>query len=857
MTGTYGQYRRQTIERLGHQVTAVDWGDYTIANSLLSKVAYRLAAGPHALRLNADLLQIAERERPEIFWSDKGLLVQPATLKRMRQLGVFSVSYMIDNAFGPRRDPGWRLYNKDIPFYDLHVTQRDVSIPDYLSRGAPNVMKVQTAFEPTVHYPPPARFSDADRDRFVSFVGSPYDDRAAILQRLHDDGVPVIVNGAKWMWNRQFRPDVQKIVESNELWDKDYRDAIWRSRINLSFLTKANRDENTHKSFEIAACEGFLLAERSEGHRLKFKEDEEAVFFSDYDELKAKILRYLPDEAARTSIAAAGHARAMRDGYGNDTQVGRGARPGARVDGGVGAGRPMIRDLEQGEPEPGAIADVCIVGAGAAGIVLALELLRQGKTVTLLEGGGPDVEERSQEPYRSEIAGMPHNGIHTGRFRAHGGTTNRWGGQILELDELDFAERDWVPGSGWPFAKETLAPYYERALALEGLGNVLRKDADVWGALRLGMPRFEGLEPYCSRWCPEPQFAILHRQTLTTHPALTVWLHANAVELMLDGDKAAGVRCRTLGGREAAFRAAEYVFCLGAIESSRFFLQPREGALPWNESGLLGRHFQDHVDTNGAEVIPKARVRFHEAFDNIFYGGFKYHPKVRLAAGLQQQMQTLNVAGTMYFISDVDEQLMALKGTAKNVLRGRLGEVKPAELAGMAANLPLLARQAWRFGVQHRAYNPVAGKIMLRLHCEQEPLGRSSIRLADERDSLGMLRTRLDWQVSGTEVDTMQRYVEVARTSLAGLAEIVPDAGMMAGEMPRLDDSNHHMSGMRMAVSERDGVVAPDLRLHGTRNVFICSSAVFPTSGFSNPTHTLLALAVRLADRLAAPDGAG
>ena len=99
-----------------------------------------------------------------------------------------------------------------------------------------------------------------------------------------------------------------------------------------------------------------------------------------------------------------------------------------------------IFDLERDRPatQPSDNADVCIIGAGAAGIVLAVELLRLGKRVTLLEGGGPDVEEPSQDPYRSVLAGLPHRGIHSGRFRAKGGTTTRWGGQILEFDEADF-----------------------------------------------------------------------------------------------------------------------------------------------------------------------------------------------------------------------------------------------------------------------------------------------------------------------------------------------------------------------------------------------------------------------------------
>ena len=116
----------------------------------------------------------------------------------------------------------------------------------------------------------------------------------------------------------------------------------------------------------------------------------------------------------------------------------------------------MIRDLLQSQPEPAATADVCIVGAGAAGIVLAVDLVRQGKSVLLLEGGGSEIEDSSQDPYVSEVTGHPHRGIHTGRFRAKGGTTTKWGGQILELDAADFERRAWIDGSGWPFPKSEL-----------------------------------------------------------------------------------------------------------------------------------------------------------------------------------------------------------------------------------------------------------------------------------------------------------------------------------------------------------------------------------------------------------------
>jgi choline dehydrogenase-like flavoprotein len=514
----------------------------------------------------------------------------------------------------------------------------------------------------------------------------------------------------------------------------------------------------------------------------------------------------------------------------------------------------MIKDLLTSAPDPAARRDVCIVGAGAAGIALAVELERLGKSVLMLEGGGEQLEDAAQEPYQSEVVGHEHRGIHTGRFRAQGGTTLKWGGQILELDPIDFSERSWVPESGWPFSKQELTPFYARALEIEGVDASIQQDAAVWKELGLPVPHFKDLEPYFSRWCPEPNFATLHRSKLDG-PAIEIWLHANAVELLLEGEEVQGIRCRTQGGKNAIFRASEYVFCLGTIESSRFFLQPRTGAsrLPWNDSGLLGRHFQDHIDANAASVIPRSPAEFHNAFDNVFLGGRKYHPKLKLAPAMEREAEVLNVAATMYFLSDIDEELAAIKSTAKRLLRGKLREVESREAMQMLRNLPLLFRQSWRYAVEHRAFNPPGASIQLRVHCEQAPDTGSSITLSEERDSLDLLRTRLDWKIEPVEIRTIQRFVETAKVALDSLAEIVPQPSLYDGNFAtHCDDSNHHMGGMRMSASPTGGVVDPDLRLNGTRNCYVCSGAVFPTSGFSNPTHTLLALAVRLARHLAA-----
>jgi len=322
--GSYGLYRRRSLERLGNTIFPVDMMEYEAhGNALRARIRHRLQIGRTVTQMNDDVLRLAWEHRVDAVWFDKPLLIRTATLHQLRAMGIATIDYMIDNPFGPRRDPGFRLYVRTLPEYDLHVQQRDVSVQAYLERGARRVVKVQTAFEPSVHFPTPAGWSDKDRTREVSFIGTPYDERPKFLTDLwRTYNVPVVISGPR-IWTRKLPKDVCAALypERDELFDAEYREGIWRSKINLSFLTHGNQDEYAHKSFEIAACGGFLLAERSPGHSERFKEDEEAVFFSDIEECAEKIRRYLDDEPARARIAAAGQRRAIACGYDNDTQM--------------------------------------------------------------------------------------------------------------------------------------------------------------------------------------------------------------------------------------------------------------------------------------------------------------------------------------------------------------------------------------------------------------------------------------------------------------------------------------------------------------------------------------------------------
>jgi hypothetical protein len=150
---------------------------------------------------------------------------------------------MIDNAFGPRKDPGWRLYKMTIPFFDLHCTQRNVSVVDLMQRGAKDVIKIQTAYDRTSHFPPPELWSDDNRDRDVSFIGTPYDDRADFLSKLSDAGLPIVVSGSRRAWKKALsEKHFNTMFRGGELWDDAYREAIWKSKINwTSIATRPSR----------------------------------------------------------------------------------------------------------------------------------------------------------------------------------------------------------------------------------------------------------------------------------------------------------------------------------------------------------------------------------------------------------------------------------------------------------------------------------------------------------------------------------------------------------------------------------------------------------------------------------------
>lgn len=315
-------YRLSALRRLGHEVQAFNPWRYQPANPWFAALKIRYPVAPLVARVNRDLLRAVDEFRPDVVWFDKPIQFTRAPIESIKRTGAKTVCYIQDAPFGPRNDGCWYQFYKVYRLFDLHCLFRNADIPRYAQWGLPWI-RIHLSFEPTVHYPPPPGWSDAQRTRGVSYVGSPYEERPQFLQALSDRyGLPVSISGPRWQ--RTLTPDVySRLVTDEYLADDRYREAIWKSRINVSFVTKLNEEDIGHKSMEIAACQGFLLAVRTEGHQAVFEEDKEAVFFSDVEECAEKCRFYLDRPDLREAIAARGRDRAVRCGYDNDSQFRR------------------------------------------------------------------------------------------------------------------------------------------------------------------------------------------------------------------------------------------------------------------------------------------------------------------------------------------------------------------------------------------------------------------------------------------------------------------------------------------------------------------------------------------------------
>lgn len=512
-------------------------------------------------------------------------------------------------------------------------------------------------------------------------------------------------------------------------------------------------------------------------------------------------------------------------------------------------------------------SEVCVIGAGAAGITAARRLLQAGHEVLLLESGGTDYEAESSALNAGESIGQAYYDLEHSRLRFFGGTSAIWGGRVAELDPIDFERRDWVPHSGWPFGLDVVRPYYDevwRSLSLtsthEGLQNIgarLRLPDFGADAIRMGIWRFD---PQFDR------FAFGACTDLRNHPRCTVLTHATATEILTD-DECARVNAivvKSARGKTAKVRARAFLLAAGGIETPRLLLASR-ARMPTgigNANDLVGRFFMEHPHARGGKVIGGQRWRLLNALGRShIIGGQRLAALLTAAESIQSQLGMLNTSLTVAPRQPTNaSQFIGMRAYNKikhDLPPTRIGRALWKHSKRIATSVQMIVDPLRPWLLDR------AGRIELALlvRAEQAPNPESRILLSNTLDSLGMPRVILDWRLSEIDKHSVRQLVALTARDFERLS-----LGKIEAE-PWLDDASqpwrtdklisahpiggyHHMGTTRMASTERRGVTDQWGRVFGTHNLYVAGSSLFPTSGWANPTLTLLAIALRTADHL-------
>ena len=509
-------------------------------------------------------------------------------------------------------------------------------------------------------------------------------------------------------------------------------------------------------------------------------------------------------------------------------------------------------------------ADVAIVGAGAAGQAAARRLLALGHSVVLIESGGFDHDDASADLNRGDVIGQPYHPLEHSRLRFFGGTTAIWGGRVAEYDAIDFERRSWVPHSGWPIGPDDIRRYLGEARAQLGVDAV---DAD-----RLPRPPLLqrlSTEELAVRWWSFDQkfdrFTIDEASDLEQDPRCTLMVHATVREVMLADDKGSVERLdvRTPSGRAVDVRARHYLLAAGGIENPRILLASNSLVTHGigNSYDQVGRYFMEHPHARGGRISGKADWRWLSAFAKRRVNGIEVSPAITPAETLQRREGLLNSALTV--------AVRQPEGGSHTLAKRAYLHVKHRKAPTRTG------RSMWKATKQLvRGYTGLTGPLhpwLMRriggadlaivIRAEQAPNPDSRVKLNGERDATGMPRVSLDWQLSTIDVDSVKGLVaSLARESRRlGLGSIEPASWLANGGKSWVSDELisahpiggfHHIGTTRMASDPRRGVTDGWGRVHGLPNLHVAGSSLFPTAGWANPTLTILALALRTADRI-------
>ncbi|NRP22466.1 Paromamine 6'-oxidase [Ensifer adhaerens] len=545
-----------------------------------------------------------------------------------------------------------------------------------------------------------------------------------------------------------------------------------------------------------------------------------------------------------------------------------------------------IRDLRSAPTGTEFRPDVAIVGGGPVGLTIARELANSRCRVLVIESGSADFEAAQQtlnavenvgEPIAREGVEGPGRGYNGSlawlndiapfelRNRGLGGSTHTWIGKCASFDEIDFERRSWLPVSGWPMTRESLAPALDRAAQLLNLGPNLY-DERLFGRLHsppdeLGFDR-DLLRPFFWQFSHERDqhgepMRFAHVAAELVAPNIDILTHATVTQIQLDtsGRRVASLDLRSVDGGCATVWPETVVLCAGGIENARLLLASRSLAAGGvgNARDVVGRYLSDHprstllrFDRPDIDAV----ARHFNFYGLVDHGRTQFYLHgLRLSPTVQRQEELVNCAAYPVQIHSPGDPWAALK----RLMRGDRTRMA-RDLTVVARSPGFLAKGAFRRMVQKRGMMHRSDELRFDVMVEQKLDAESRVTLSDQLDRYGVPMPRVAWKIGSTEVQSVKRLAralvcEFGRNALPQ-PHLVDWIAWDEDDRAAFTDMAHPSCTTRMGSDPATSVVDPDAMVHGVDGLFVAGSSVFSTPGHANPTLMILGLAMRLADHL-------
>lgn len=468
--------------------------------------------------------------------------------------------------------------------------------------------------------------------------------------------------------------------------------------------------------------------------------------------------------------------------------------------------------------------DVCLCGAGPAGITAARVLAKQGKNVAIFEGGGLEYTELSQDLYQGKSVGLQYwDSVRSARLRFFGGTSNHWAGRCSFLDKVDFEQKNYGGLPGWPITREDVFQFFDAAC------SVLDISREAFQASQVTKWKGENFRVSESAHSPPTRFGGKYYQELKDSSKIDVYINANLTNINLnkDLDAVTSFEIRNYDNQKFLFSANNYVIALGSIENARLLLNC-DKQIPGgigNQNGMVGGCFMEHFNIEIGRFVSDDSPIWQRY-------GIQLNPSENLIKKLQ-----------------IGNAVLSFERNSIPTSYGRLKKFKQAMREEICKSefLTGLSRNILDFDC------PGDGVISSLI--EQAPNLKSRVYLGPEVDMFGMRRVKLDWQASAADYKTIRTLgLEVAKEMARYEYARVQLKDFILDDTKDINDFGQHahqMGTTRMSEEPKHGVVNKNLQIHGYKNIFVAGSSVFPTGGGCNPTLTVVMLSERLGHHLA------